>query len=182
VSVKWVCQNYGAEGRGVVLRPGQFSVQATGLDATSLLDLVGLGCLKRTDKLIDSTGHKVPLTASTYAVNGRYQLLRDGKVVAPTGSDPFLARAPRTVAGTAADGRILLLTIDGRSRTSVGATLTEAANVAKSLGMVQAVNLDGGGSSTMSVDGHASNKPSDGHERPVGDALVYVPAPWRPQT
>jgi hypothetical protein len=167
--------------RGTVLTDGQISVQATGIDTLAVLNLVSLGCLERTDRLKDPAGHRVPLTPSTFAVNGRYQLLREGRIVAPTGSDPFFARAPRTVAGTAADGRILLLTIDGRRRTSVGATLLEAAAVARSVGMVEAVNLDGGGSSTMSVDGHTSNKPSDGHERPVGDALVYIPSPWRPE-
>jgi len=167
--------------RGTVLTAGQMSVQATGIDTLALLNLVSLGCLERTDRLKDPAGDRVPLTPSTFAVNGRYQLLREGTIVAPTGNDPFLARAPRTVAGTAADGRILLLTIDGRRRTSVGATLLEAAAVARSVGMVEAVNLDGGGSSTMSVDGHTSNKPSDGHERPVSDALVYIPSPWRPE-
>jgi hypothetical protein len=170
-----------AERRGTFLSTGQISVQATGLDTSALLNLVSLGCLERTDKLRNPAGHRVALTPSTFAVNGRYQLVRAGGIVAPTGPDPFLARAPRTVAGTAADGRILLLTIDGRSRRSVGATLQEAAQVAKSVGMVEAVNLDGGGSTTMSINGHTANKPSDGHERPVGDALVYVPAPWRPE-
>jgi len=168
--------------RGLVLTPGQFSVQATGLDTLAILDLVALGCVERTDTLTDPTGHSVPLTPSTFAVNGRYQLLKAGKVVAPTGSDAFLARAPRTIAGTTEDGKIVLVTIDGRSVTSVGATLKEAAQVAKSLGMTEAINLDGGGSSTMSVAGHAANRPSDGHERPVGDALVYLATPWRPET
>lgn len=165
--------------RGTKLRPGQIAVQATGLDALSLVELLALGCLQRTDTLTDPAGERVRLTPSTFAVNGRYQLLRAGQVIAPTGSANFLARNPRTIAGVTGDGRIILVTIDGRSRTSVGATMTEAALVAKSLGMVEAVNLDGGGSAVMSIKGHASNKPSDGRERAVGDALVYVPAPWR---
>lgn len=166
--------------RGTTLRPGQIAVQATGLDALSLVEMVALGCLQRTDTLTDATGARVTLTPSTFAVNGRYQLLKAGRIVAPTGTSGFLGRAPRTIAGVDADGRIILVTIDGRSPTSVGATMTETAQVAKSLGMVEAVNLDGGGSSVMSINGHASNKPSDGQERSVGDALVYVPAPWRP--
>ncbi|MBA3742633.1 phosphodiester glycosidase family protein [Sporichthya sp.] len=167
--------------RGTTLRPGQIAVQATGLDALSLVEMVALGCLRRTDTLTDSSGARVRLTPSTFAVNGRYQLLRAGKVVAPTGSGGFLGRNPRTIAGVTGDGRIVLITIDGRSPTSVGATMAEAAQVARSFGMVEAVNLDGGGSSVMSINGHASNKPSDGQERSVGDALVYVPAPWRPE-
>lgn len=168
--------------RGTTLRPGQSSVQATGLDVVPVLELAVLGCLDRTETLTDATGRRVPLTPSTFAVNGRYALLQNGVVVAPAGGGSFVTgRHPRTVAGVTADGRLVLLTIDGRSRTSVGATLMEAAAAARSLGMIEAVNLDGGGSTTMAVRGHPSGKPSDGRERAVGDALVYVPAPWRPE-
>jgi hypothetical protein len=167
--------------RGLTLRPGQTSVQATGLDVQPLLDLLTLGCVLRTDVVTDPTGAAVPMTPSTFVVNGRYQLLRAGRVVAPAGTSGFLGRNPRTIAGTTSDGKLALITIDGRSRTSAGVTLWEAAQVAKSLGLVEALNLDGGGSTVMSIAGHASNKPSDGQERSVGDALVYVPAPWRPE-
>lgn len=168
--------------RGLALTSRQFSVQATGLDVSSVLNLAGLGCLKRVDTLTDPEGKNIPLTRSTFALNGRYQLLKAGRIVAPTGGESFLDRSPRTIAGTAADGRIILVTIDGRHRLSVGATLEEAAEVAKSFGMTEAINLDGGGSTVMSVAGHPANQPSDGHERPVGDALIYVPGPWRPES
>lgn len=171
-----------AMSRGLTLRPGQISVQATGQDVPPLLELLALGCVQRTDIVTDPTGAAVPMTPSTFVVNGRYQLLRGGKVVAPAGSTGFLGRNPRTIAGTTSDGKLALITIDGRSRTSAGVTMREAAEVAKSLGLVEALNLDGGGSTVMSIAGHASNKPSDGAERSVGDALVYVPAPWRPES
>jgi hypothetical protein len=140
-------------GRGVD-RAEADEIQTTRADAVPLLALSVLGCLDRTDTLIDPAGVRVPRTSASFAVNGRYPLLQDGEVVAPT------------------DGRLLLMTIDVRSRTSVGATLLEAAEAARWLGMVEAVNLDGGGSTTMSVNGHPSGKPSDGRERAVGDALV----------
>ncbi len=167
--------------RGLTLQRGQVSVQATGLDVLPLLELLALGCVRRSDVVTDPTGVAVPMTPSTFVVNGRYQLLRAGKVVAPAGSSGFLGRNPRTIAGVTGDGKLALITIDGRSRTSAGVTMQEAAQVAKSLGLVEALNLDGGGSTVMSIAGHASNKPSDGQERSVGDALVYVPAPWRPE-
>lgn len=49
-------------------------------------------------------------------------------------------------------------------------------DVAKSLGMVQETNLDGGGSTTAVVGGTVLNSPSGGAERPVGDALLILPA------
>jgi Phosphodiester glycosidase len=59
-------------------------------------------------------------------------------------------RAPRSAAGTSADGRrIWLLTLDGRQSDSVGATLRELAALLREMGMDDAVNLDGGGSSTL---------------------------------
>ncbi len=59
-------------------------------------------------------------------------------------------RAPRSAAGTSADGRRMwLMTLDGRQSDSVGATLRELASLLRELGMDDAVNLDGGGSSTL---------------------------------
>jgi exopolysaccharide biosynthesis protein len=57
--------------------------------------------------------------------------------------------------------------------------MDETAAVAHALGMDDAVNLDGGGSTAMSVDGALVNQPSGTSERPVGDALIYVDGPWR---
>jgi exopolysaccharide biosynthesis protein len=95
----------------------------------------------------------------------------------PSGTSSFFARNPRTIVGTTADGKILFVTIDGRQTTSVGTTLRETAAVAQSLGITDAVNLDGGGSTTMAVAGQVVNKPSGGTERSVGDALIYLDRP-----
>jgi exopolysaccharide biosynthesis protein len=85
-------------------------------------------------------------------------------------------RNPRTFAGVDAQGRTLLVTADGRQTTSLGLSLNEEAHVARSLGMVNAMNLDGGGSTTMVQGGQVMNSPSDATgERPVGDALLLLP-------
>ena len=63
-----------------------------------------------------------------------------------------------------------------RSTEDLGLSVPEAADVARSLGMVDAINLDGGGSTTMVVDGQVISHPSDATgERPVGDALLVRP-------
>lgn len=162
--------------RGTHLAAGQTSVQATGRDSVTLRRRTRRGCLTPQSTLSDPAGHVVPMTSSTYVVNGRYQLLSAGRVTAPSGDDPFFARHARTLVGRAQDGRIMLATIDGGRSTSVGATLTEAAGVAQALGMYDAVNLDGGGSTTMAVRGELVNQPAGSQERSVGDALVYLPA------
>lgn len=161
--------------RGSTLTPDQSSVQATGKQSKKLTALTKKGCLTRAIKLVDADGKTVKLTRTTYGVAGRYWLTRAGRVAAKARPDAFHARNPRTFVGTAADGTIRLVTIDGRRTTSVGATLVETAEVAQSLGLRDAINLDGGGSTSMALAAGLVNTPSGSVERAVGDALVYVP-------
>lgn len=68
-----------------------------------------------------------------------------------------------------------LVVIDGRSHASMGMTFEEMADfLIDTLGVDEALNLDGGGSSTCVVDGRAMNCTSDGRERPVANALLLV--------
>ncbi len=85
--------------------------------------------------------------------------------------DIAYGRAPRTGIGIKADGTVLLMVVDGRSRYSAGMSLNEFARYLKRFGAVSAVNLDGGGSSEMVLDGRIMNRPSDGSERPVSIGL-----------
>jgi hypothetical protein len=164
--------------RGVVLAANQTSIQATGRETKTLIKLTKAGCLSREVKLYDEGGKQLRLSSGLFGVAGRYKLTKAGKIVVPSGSSSFFARNPRTLAGRTADGTIVLATIDGRQTTSVGATLAETAQVAQALGMVDAVNLDGGGPTTLSVRGALANQPSGSSgERAVGDALVYIDSP-----
>jgi len=61
----------------------------------------------------------------------------------------------------------------------MGMNLEELANLMKDLGCTDAMNLDGGGSSTFWLDGKVMNSPSDKHERTVANALVIVRKPER---
>ncbi|MEV7236392.1 phosphodiester glycosidase family protein [Streptomyces sp. NPDC051020] len=163
--------------RGTELTDGQTSLQATGRDAASLLQVAGQGCLKVTSTLVNEQGEELPARKGLFGVSGRFRLTEDGQIVVKPGADN--SRNPRTVAGTTRDGQIMLATIDGRITTSVGTTMDETAAVAQALGMHDAVNLDGGGSSTMSVEGALVNQPSGKTERAVGDALVFMNTPYR---
>ena len=80
-------------------------------------------------------------------------------------------RAPRTAIGVKKDGTVILLVVDGRSRSSAGMSLQELADYMVKLGAVQALNFDGGGSSEMVLDGKILNNPSDGRERAVSVGL-----------
>ncbi len=123
----------------------------------------------------------------TWAVGGHPSLVEDGQIaLQPAGSNGFYrSRHPRTALGTTADGGLLLVTVDGRTAAGAGMTLEELAALMLELGAVQAVNLDGGGSTTMVVrdcwiDG-VVNHPSDNQaadhrgERAVSDGLYLIP-------
>jgi exopolysaccharide biosynthesis protein len=87
-------------------------------------------------------------------------------------------RHPRTFVGRTDAGQIGIVTIDGRQPSSVGASLRETAQVALSLGLTNAINLDGGGSTTMAINGAVANSVSGSSERSVGDALIWSPSPY----
>ncbi|MBZ0112396.1 MAG: phosphodiester glycosidase family protein [Thermoanaerobaculia bacterium] len=85
------------------------------------------------------------------------------------------ARHPRTAAGARADGTLLFVTVDGRDpQRSVGMSLPELTDLFLTLGAVSAVNLDGGGSTTMVIDNRILNQPTDGDgERANGDGILF---------
>ena len=88
----------------------------------------------------------------------------------------FFQRQPRTAVGITGDGTLLLVVVDGRQPGySAGMTLRELSTFMLSLGARNAMNLDGGGSSVMWVNGLVVNRPSDGFERSVSNAVVVLP-------
>jgi hypothetical protein len=176
------------EGRGTALEPGQFSIQATGAAAEALRAFAAhTGHVDLINQYMDAQGKKLPMTPHTQVLNGGPMLVEDGQVHVTAERDGMEQaenpgafygwthqRNPRTVAGIDAQGRLVLVTVDGRQTGSVGASIAEAADLARDLGLVEAINLDGGGSTTMVVDGQVVNSPSGGSERAVGDALVIT--------
>jgi hypothetical protein len=108
-------------------------------------------------------------------VGGGPRLLARGRLTAVRDPSATL-RAPRTLAGLRANGDLLLVTVDGRAPSfSMGVTLPQAARLMRRLGARDALNLDGGGSTTMTVGDRVVNRPSDGRARAVSDGLLVVP-------
>jgi exopolysaccharide biosynthesis protein len=69
-------------------------------------------------------------------------------------------RKPRTAIGYTRDNHLIMMTADGREGASIGLTLMELAGLMKEFGCVNAMNLDGGGSTVMYVNGAVVNKPA----------------------
>ncbi|NOY77186.1 MAG: phosphodiester glycosidase family protein [Calditrichaeota bacterium] len=120
------------------------------------------------------------------ATGGLPQILKNGRYLEKFKKKGFTGkRHPRTAVGISRDGKTLFwMVVDGRQPGySLGMTLRELADFLKSLGAYNAVNLDGGGSSTMVVRGHVVNHPSDAAgERPVSNAwMLFREKTARPQ-
>lgn len=171
--------------RGTALAAGQQSVQGTGAFAAKLANLK-LGQQVKLTGTLDAAGRTLTNPKST-VINGGPLLMADGDLhvtqdrdgMHQAASNPsfdygwVLQRNPRTFAGIDAQGRTLLVTVDGRQVGDLGLSIPETAAVAQALGMVDAINLDGGGSTAMVLDGALITRPSDATgERPVGDAIV----------
>lgn len=112
-------------------------------------------------------------------IAGVPQLIKNGKIditwEQEKSSKAFVeTRHPRTAVAKLKDGKFLMITVDGRQPgVSVGMNLYELADYLLSLGAVDAMNLDGGGSTTMFLDGKVVSKPSDKEgERKVSDAIL----------
>lgn len=119
-----------------------------------------------------------------HVIGGGPRLLHSGLYVGGEGFRASLIerRHPRTVIGRTGDGRIILAVVGGRQPYhSLGMTLPELAGMLRHLGVTDALNLDGGGSSTLVIRGVVINLPSDElGERPVSDVLLVMPAPSAP--
>ena len=114
------------------------------------------------------------------ALGGGPMIVKDGKVIFRANelftTAQLAPHNPRTAVGQRADGKILLVAVDGRQAGySAGITNFELALAMEQLGAVTASALDAGGSTTMAFDGQLLNRPSDrSGERAVAEALVVA--------
>jgi hypothetical protein len=175
--------------RGPVSSQSGVSIPTDG----AVLTAYGLGArLQEVQAMRDGDTVKVLLTtlprlargaAPSLVIGGWPRILRDGVNVAGdaatvegTISRNAEMKHPRTAVGFSRDSSTLfILAVDGRTQRSVGVTLAELADLMRQLGAWQAMNFDGGGSTTMVVDGKVVNVPSDATgERAVGNVLMVV--------
>jgi exopolysaccharide biosynthesis protein len=112
-----------------------------------------------------------PLMGSTFVPT----LLKNGnKQIIPARWQTSPGRAARTVIGSYKNDQLLFLVTDGYDESgNSGATLAELQDKLLQLGVQDAYNLDGGGSSTLVFDGNVINRPSDGRLRPLATHFLF---------
>ncbi len=178
------------------LRPGQAVLSVNNPEEAWVYELVpgqSLTLQTQVVKRVDNAcGGKVKAAPGwghiAEAQGGNKFTVRDGLVHVPS---PEIypggwQRHPRTGVGLTADGRLLMVTVDGRRKGSRGVTLEEMGQLMVSLGAEHAFNLDGGGSTVMARLNKRSgrfvvaNKPSDGKQRPATQALAAFHVKPRP--
>ena len=160
-------------GGGARIHPDGFTLIASG-GARPWLDKVQRG--QNAALNIQALGWR----GYTSALGGGPRLLEQGAVNVTALSEAFrtdvrVGRGPRTAIGVDKEGRYIIVVVDGRRPYySIGLTLTELAFTMQKLGDVNALNLDGGGSTALAVRGKVVNRPSDGSERGVSNALLVM--------
>lgn len=112
-----------------------------------------------------------PLMGTTFVP----ALLQNGKkLIIPSKWQTSPARSARTVVGNYKDDQLLFLVTDGQDgQSNSGATLAELQDKLLKLGVINAYNLDGGGSSTLVFEGAVINRPSDGKLRPLATHFLF---------
>lgn len=161
-------------------------LSGTGEAAAWLRTHAAVGMKLTTKAHVHSDNRALSLTPKISVINGGPILLKHNQFYIDAAHEGFawspdffyhfgINRNPRTLAGIKPDGTILLVAVDGRNpKISVGLSFQESAELMKSLGAKEALNLDGGGSTTMVINGKIVNHPSDASgERPVGDAILF---------
>jgi hypothetical protein len=172
---------------GGTLPVGDSAVQAIGTDAAWLATHAPVGArLSVSERLTSGGGQPLTLQPGTTVTSAGPLLLENGRSAIDAVAEgvfdtrdlndyTFSAyRHARTMIGVDRRGRIVLATVDGIAGVSEGMTLTEEAALMRSLGAVDAMNLDGGGSTQFASFGQVLDDPSSVPLRPVGDTVEVV--------
>jgi exopolysaccharide biosynthesis protein len=167
---------YGFRDTGLIIRNGVLyrdsarggsDNKALTVDSTGNLEIVTEG---------DTSGASLVESGVLQSFSFGPVLVQDGQTVDASSSRVSQRENPRTAIGQIAPLHYLVIVADGRSSESSGMTLQQLAQEFVERGATVAYNLDGGGSSTMWLNGKVINSPTDGHragERSVSD-IIYI--------
>lgn len=160
-----LCPKYGKQ---IVVENGKLTKVSYGSNRIPQNGFVIVGAEKNLDTIVNAKKFKLNIKINpewkdvNHIISGGPYLIKNGEVYVDMTAQKLGSiggRNPRTAIGYTRSNHLIMLTADGREGSSIGLTLTELANLMKELGCVNAMNLDGGGSTVMYVNGQVVNKP-----------------------
>ncbi|MFH1542289.1 MAG: phosphodiester glycosidase family protein [bacterium] len=163
-----------------------YVISVSGSALTGLTEQVKVG--NKVESHIKIVPYAVAPDNIIHLISGGPRLLKKGRVYVSKHEENFRVdiakgRAARTAVGVTKDNKLLLITVDGphrqtnrdKSPSSIGVSLEELSELLLNLGAVEAMNLDGGSSSTMVINGETVNNPVSGFQRRVSNAILVKP-------
>lgn len=160
------CPKYGVQ---IVVENGKATRMSYGSNRIPKDGFVIVGAEKNLNSIKDAKRFKLNVKINpewkdvNHIISGGPYLIKNGDIYVDMTAQKLGSiggRNPRTAIGYTRDNHLIMLTADGREGSSIGLTLVELANLMKELGCVNAMNLDGGGSTVMFVKGQVVNKPA----------------------
>jgi len=155
-------------GEQIAIKDGEIIDSSASSLAIPENGFVVVGPAQQLDKFKDSKNIKFEVSTIpnwnnvNHIISGGPYLVKNSQVFVDTVEQKLGAiggRNPRTAVGYTSDNDLIIVTVDGREKASVGMTLYELANFMKSIGCYNAMNLDGGGSTVLYVNGKVVNHP-----------------------
>ena len=156
-------------GMQMVIEDGRLVNTSIGRNKIPKNGYVIVGTKKNLSKFAEAKKFKLKIGMNpewrdvNHIISGGPYLIKNGDIYVDMTAQKLASiggRNPRTAIGYTADNHLIMLTADGREGASIGLTLMELARLMKELGCVNAMNLDGGGSTVMFIKGKVVNKPA----------------------
>ena len=168
-------------GKQIVISNGKLLRVSYGRNQIPKDGYVIVGPQKNLDKIVNAKKFKLDIKLNpewrdvNHIISGGPYLVKNGDIYVDMTAQKLGSvggRNPRTAIGYTKDNHLIMLTADGREGASIGLTLMELASLMKELGCVNAMNLDGGGSTVMYIKGQVVNKPAVQGGIPLSHTLV----------
>ena len=167
-------------GRQLVIQDGKLIKTSYGRCKIPENGFVIVGPAKKLNSIAQARRFKLDIKINpewrgvNHIISGGPYLVKDNEIFVDMTAQKLSSiggRNPRTAIGYTKDNNLILLTADGREGSSIGLTLMELARLMKEFGCVNAMNLDGGGSTVMYVGGEVVNKPAVSGGIPLSHTL-----------
>ncbi len=170
-------------GKQIVIADGKLVKASVEANIIPKNGFVVVGSAKNIDTIIKAKKFKLNVKTNpgwesvNHIISGGPYLIKNNEVYVDMTAQKLASiggRNPRTAIGYTKENHLVMVTADGREGSSIGLTLFELANLMKEFGCVNAMNLDGGGSTVMYVKGQVVNRPAVQGGIPLSHVLTVT--------